>query len=47
MYSVTDLSIFRYITGVLENLTKFTGKQMCRSLSFNKAAGPFDTSVFL
>ena len=47
MYSVTDLSIFKYITGVLKNLATFTGKQLCWSLSFNKVAGLFDTSAFL
>ena len=25
--------------GVLENLAKFTGKQLCQSLSFNKVVG--------
>ena len=27
------------IKGVVRNLTKFTGKHLCQSLSFNKAAG--------
>ena len=26
--------------GVLRNFTKFTGKHLCQSFSFNKAAGP-------
>ena len=29
--------------GVLRNFTKFTGKHLCQSLFFNKAAGPFLT----
>ena len=28
-----------YKKGVLENLAKFTGKNLCRSLFFNKVAG--------
>ena len=38
-----------YKKGVLRNFTKFTGKQLCQSLFFNKVAGlrNFGTGVFL
>ena len=32
--------------GVLRNFTKFTGKHLCQSLFFNKAAGLRPTTLF-